>query len=468
MNRSRSCIVLPILITALAGCSPESPPATATPSDEGTPPPSNRIAIGGGIAENLGLSFVAATRGTLSVEKTVAGQIAVPAGRTHRLRTPVDGRVRVLVERWQRVATGDELLRIETSEIDRLRARLEDTEADRILAAARENRARKRLAAHDAHLAEARSLEAAARRRLGELEAIVTSGGRLTSRELLEARTAVVRAADAVLSATDARDAVATELGESSKEVRHAYHQREVHLAELAVLAGQDAESLTAIVDERPRWQTLRWISVRAPADGTIAELTVTDGVSVHEGDLLLTLVDRSELQFEGFLPEGEPVQLRGGMPVRIVFPNALRESISTTLAAPLPVADTRTRAIRVLARFADAEQRLASGLSAVAHVEISRGSSEEVLLDVRAIGQDGLESVVFVRDPSDPQKLIRTPVTLGRRNTKEVEILAGLLDGDEVVLDGLQPLLRMGEGKAPMGGHFHADGTWHADDDHK
>jgi hypothetical protein len=42
----------------------------------------------------------------------------------------------------------------------------------------------------------------------------------------------------------------------------------------------------------------------------------------------------------------------------------------------------------------------------------------------------------------------------------------SGVKEGDEVVLEGVYELKLAGGGKATGGGHFHADGTWHAEPD--
>lgn len=93
-------------------------------------------------------------------------------------------------------------------------------------------------------------------------------------------------------------------------------------------------------------------------------------------------------------------------------------------------------------------------------------GDAEEVLVPLRCVVFDGLEAVVFKRAPASPDVVIRTPVDLGNRNDAEVEVLAGLMEGDEIVADGARQLKHATGGRQPAGGHFHADGTWH--EDHK
>jgi multidrug efflux pump subunit AcrA (membrane-fusion protein) len=98
--------------------------------------------------------------------------------------------------------------------------------------------------------------------------------------------------------------------------------------------------------------------------------------------------------------------------------------------------------------------------------VLLRESQHEEVIVPVRCVVFDGLEAIVFKRDPKTPNVVIRTPVELGARAAGQVEVLAGVMAGDALVADGIQQLKLTGLGKAPVGGHFHADGTWH--EDHK
>jgi hypothetical protein len=72
---------------------------------------------------------------------------------------------------------------------------------------------------------------------------------------------------------------------------------------------------------------------------------------------------------------------------------------------------------------------------------------------------------VLFRRDPANPDKVIRLEADLGPDDGRWVAVRSGLRVGDEVVIDGVYPLLLSTSGSIPKGGHFHSDGTFHADD---
>jgi cobalt-zinc-cadmium efflux system membrane fusion protein len=83
------------------------------------------------------------------------------------------------------------------------------------------------------------------------------------------------------------------------------------------------------------------------------------------------------------------------------------------------------------------------------------------------AIQTDGLERVIFRRDPADPNRAIRLQADLGLSDGRWTAVNSGLRTGDEVVLDGaFQLMLASANAGQDAGGHFHADGTFHSGDD--
>lgn len=176
---------------------------------------------------------------------------------------------------------------------------------------------------------------------------------------------------------------------------------------------------------------------------------------------MLASVVDPSTLVFRGYLPESDLTRLTLGAPIRIDAAGTVTP-VETTLWESPPAFDRDTRSILVSAWVPNPSLKIPQGISATAHIRLSEGKNEEVLIRDDCVIFDGLEAIVFRRDPSDPDSVTRTPVELGNRSGGTYEILAGVLDGDEVVLHGAHQLKQTGMGKAPEGGHFHADGTYH------
>ena len=84
-----------------------------------------------------------------------------------------------------------------------------------------------------------------------------------------------------------------------------------------------------------------------------------------------------------------------------------------------------------------------------------------------QAIVQDGLEHVLFRRNPKEPDEVLRVVADLGLGDGRWVVLESGVMVGDEVVLTGAYELklAMQRNGQPSTGGHVHADGTTH--DDH-
>lgn len=455
-----SMFVLSASIALLPSCTREEPPA----QQEAAPQVTNRLALSPEVVNNLGITFDVATRGRLGSWVSVSGQLEVPENRRWTLRAPARSRVLSVVPRWQAVARGAEIATLESPALPGAQRAIELAERTLAQATAETEAARARLFESDTHLREAESFQQACQDRLAELQALDHAGNPLGARELIEARRSVAEAGQARLDAAIARDELAARVARKQLEADQARLEVGERLSALALLVGASVEELSQRTDEGPAWRRLRTLALRAPAAGVVVELFAAQGEILDASAEVAQLFATDELRFRGFLPEGDLGTLAAGDPVRLEFPARTLEPATAALLPPVPVADARTRMIRVEAIVPNGNGALAHGMSVMAHVRVAESRSEEVLLSARCVVFDGLEAIVFKRDPNAPDAVTRTPVELGARSAGMVEVLAGVLDGDAVVADGVHQLKESGLGKASEGGHFHADGTWHRD----
>ncbi len=453
-------VLLGAAIVLVPSCSPVEKPL----SQGAASPVTNRLDVPPEVVNNLGITWEKATRGRLGVWREVPGQLEVPESRRWTLRSPARARLVSVVPRWRAVEKGSEIAVLTSPELREAQRTIEF--AQRTLDRARKEvvAARARLGDSKAHLADAKSFEAASRSRLVELEALHERGNALTIHEFIEARRTVTDAGKASLDAAITRDQLVSMVATKQLEADQALLSVDERLNGLAVLTGLSVQELTETIGKEPTWRTIDSLTVRAPAPGVVVELLAAHGETLETGAPIVRVFDTSELRFRGHLPEGDLGTLSAGNPVRLEFPSRQLRPIETVLNAPLPVADIETRMIHVEAVVANDSGILAHGISVMAHVLEMESAHEEVLIPSRCVVFDGLEAIVFRRDPDDPNVVIRTPVELGSRAAGQVEVFAGVLDGDAVVADGIHQLKRTGLGKPPLGVHVHADGTWHAD----
>ena len=89
-----------------------------------------------------------------------------------------------------------------------------------------------------------------------------------------------------------------------------------------------------------------------------------------------------------------------------------------------------------------------------------------ELAVPLAAVQRDGLTPVIFRRVPDNPNQVMRLEADLGRDDGRWVELLSGVAEDDEIVLDGGFQLMLSSSGSIQKGGHFHADGTFHEGED--
>jgi hypothetical protein len=452
-----------LFLFVCAGCSREEPSGDPAPQGQ-TSTPTNRLQVPPEVVNNLGITFESATRGKLGVWRSIPGRLEVPEGKRFTLRSPAAARVLTTAARWQRVQAGDVLATLSSPDVPQIQRAL-------ALATANGTRAEQELAAAGARLGESKghardtaAFAQASRTRLTDIEAQPAAGNALLAREVFESRRTVADTARSALDAAILRDELAAKVSGKQIERDQALLAVAEELQRLATLTGLPVDELARQNGDTPGWRSLTALAVRAPASGIVVEVHASVGETTETGGPLLELIDPSELRFRGHIPEADLAEFAAGNPVRIELPGRENAAIDAVLGAPLPLADPTTRMILVEAAVPANSGTLAHGLSAVAHVRVREGANDEVLLSPRCIVQDGMETIVFRRDRTDPNVVIRTPIEVGARARHQVEVLSGLADNDTVVADGVHQLKQTGLGKAPPGVHFHADGTWHAE----
>jgi multidrug efflux pump subunit AcrA (membrane-fusion protein) len=260
-------------------------------------------------------------------------------------------------------------------------------------------------------------------------------------------------AASALNVARAAMDSAAARL--RSAERSFALNLREAAMA----LALPDAE----LADDR--WRTLDDIVLRASAAGTVVELGVRDGAWVGGGEPLLRTLDPGQVRFRARALQGDLGRLRDGLAARVVPPaggslGGAREAAGVLRIAP--AADPHSRTVDLLLTPDERPDWARPGVGAQLEVVWEETARPELAVPTRALLRDGLDYVLFVRNPDQPGQVIRATPQIGMSDGRWTVIYSDVMEGDEVVLSGNYPLNLTGSGKPQEGGHFHADGTWH------
>jgi HlyD family secretion protein len=191
----------------------------------------------------------------------------------------------------------------------------------------------------------------------------------------------------------------------------------------------QDAEATLAEVRKQ-----LQATSVRAPMTGTIMKVEVQEGGSVSRNNAAMRIANLDALQINAdideldvpFVSEGQAVEIRLD-----AFPAQLLEGKIVHLAPG--VDETRSTATYpAIVEFDRQELAIRPGMGA--NLRIITQSAEDVLLvPRRAIRSVGRYQVAYVRVG---QQTLEVIVTTGLSNDEQVQVLSGLEEGQNVLLN--------------------------------
>lgn len=179
--------------------------------------------------------------------------------------------------------------------------------------------------------------------------------------------------------------------------------------------------------------------SIKAPFDGVIAELYVTEGTSASPQASIGLLVSReNEVEIEveenriGQMFEGQNASLQTS-----AYPGAEFPAVVSSVA---PTADRETRTFTVKVTPVDESNQLRAGM--FANVSILADEKTDALLVPRAaVTLVGDQATVYVVNGDTVEQ---REVTVGLSNRDQMEILSGLEAGETVVTAG-QPNLTDG-----------------------
>lgn len=408
--------------------------------------PTNRVDIPAAVRQNLGITFARVEYRNVAQTLRVPGRFELLPTARREYRTPVSGRVELLVSQYERVKAGTPLYRVDASawrelheQIGSMRARVDS------MGPLREAHRR-----HEQSLAEKVGLW---EERLKQLAELREAGGG-SAAQLTEAR-ATLNATQAELADVMEKDAeLQAEQQRVEAELRSLVSRRETlmrgrHCADAAVDETLDAgEGFT----------------VCAVAEGVVEVVGVTPGGLVEENGHVMTVVQPEQVRFRARALQSDLGRLRDGLATSILPPQggsiALQDVMQGTLQIGLS-ADADERTVDLMMTPRELATWARAGVSA--HLEVVlAGGSEELAIPQSAVVRDGTRAIIFRRDPANADKVIRMEADLGLSDGRWVVIASGVKEGDEVVLGGNYQLMLATSGTTEKAGHFHSDGTFH------
>ena len=206
-------------------------------------------------------------------------------------------------------------------------------------------------------------------------------------------------------------------------------------------------------------------LAFRAPIAGTVLDRHVFTGDSVEPDAHLLKIADLSSVFVVARIYEGQIAQVQRGQKVRVraeAYPDQLFAGTTEGNSAQL---DPVTRTLGVRVRVANPEGKLLPNMRAALRIVTAEADSVITVPLAAVLGEAG-NLFVFVQDEKEPHTYLRTPVVVGQRDDRYVELVEGVLPGAKVVTAGNYQLqyvapapakeMSAGAAKPAADGHSH------------
>ena len=437
----------------ITGCTRQGDDAQAPLQEEATAAATNRIDIPATVRSNLGITFAKVERRRVDSTIRVPGAFELQPLARHEYRLTLPGTVQLEVDQYQPVEPGDLLYRFRSPQWPELQHEIIMGEQD---------------------IESARAEIEVSRARIDEADRRVTiMRERLSSLTEAEIRNADLEAEVAELEASLPR--LRAELNQAETKLANAEQTREHALHRASAATGIPEERLAAEAEQHseaiPVYRTIDWIDVRATEPGVVEILALTDGAFAEATSLVLSTIDPSKVRFRAMALQSDLVRLGTTLEARIVPPSTPGIPMSDSVDASVTIgleAHPEQRTITLLATPAGGRAWIRPGVSAFLEVVAETTGGPALAIPRAAIVKDGITHVFFRRDPENPNKAIRVEADMGVDDGRWVVINSGISLNDEVVLEGAfeLKLATQQSGVMQKGGHFHADGTFHAEED--
>jgi RND family efflux transporter MFP subunit len=182
----------------------------------------------------------------------------------------------------------------------------------------------------------------------------------------------------------------------------------------------------------------LRDASVTAPINGIVADVKARVGTTVGPTEAMLTLVT-PDMQVVVRAEESQLAQVQVGQSASLSVESFPREAFAGTVKGIAPVMDPRTRSVAVQIDVPDPQGKLKPGMFTQLAIQVGQRAGALVVPKdaiLRVGSPDASAPVQSIVYSVSESRVHKQPVSLGATDGKNVEIVQGLQEGIDVVLN--------------------------------
>jgi membrane fusion protein (multidrug efflux system) len=173
---------------------------------------------------------------------------------------------------------------------------------------------------------------------------------------------------------------------------------------------------------------------IRAPFSGRVGLRRVSVGTLISPGDVITTLDDTSVIKLDFSVPENFLSSLREGLSVRASAPAFPGRSFTGKVSSIDSRVDMTTRSVIVRALLANEDGALRPGM--FLNVSLANDERAALVIPEEALTPEAEKQYVYVVVDGKAQ---RREVRIGGRRPGSVEVLAGVVAGEHVIVEGTQ-----------------------------
>jgi membrane fusion protein (multidrug efflux system) len=231
-------------------------------------------------------------------------------------------------------------------------------------------------------------------------------------------------------------------------EAKAALEEQKKQFARMKRLAKTNATSLSQLDEEKSLLDIanarvaslearLDDYSIRAPFSGVLGTRQVSPGAVVDTNSEISTLDDISIIKLDFTVPEIYLGAIEIGLNVLAHSPAYSDRKFEGVVTAINSRVDPETRTLMIRAQIPNPEYLLKPGMLMV--VDLIKSRSQSITIPEEAVIQEKNRKFVFL--VTQENTVAKNEISAGRRSPGKVEVISGLKEGDQVVVQGISRL---------------------------
>lgn len=192
---------------------------------------------------------------------------------------------------------------------------------------------------------------------------------------------------------------------------------------------GVPESSIRDVIERGSNPRTIDW---PAPAAGTVISKRIVNGQQAKAGEELYRIADLSQMWVIADVAEGDLAEIKPGTKAAITFRAYMGEPVEGIVTFIYPEMRAETRTARVRIEVPNPDGRLKTDMYADVIFQIGGSGIPVTAVPAGAIIDSGARQVVLIAKGDG--RFEPRAVKLGRRGNGRVEIVDGLMNGEEVV----------------------------------